>query len=146
MTLCSLSRHKLSWGVGPQVQSSVACSSWPCPLGPLCWQCIRTIMRTSTVWSRERNTSCCIHPVTGPSSPMVGDTAWEGSPATWWREGSGEPWVGWGHSISTALGPLAPVPLHSGNMREWWAHSRPFEDPQTFSLWFQSCTHRQPTS
>lgn len=33
-------------------------------------QCIRTIMRTSTVWSRERSTSCCIHPVTGPSSPM----------------------------------------------------------------------------
>ena len=98
-------------------------------------------MRTSTVWSRERNTSCCIHPVTGPSSPMVGDTAWEGSPAAWWREGSG---LGTQHlHCPRTPGPCAPA---SGKMREWWAHSRLFEDSQTFSPWFQNCTHRQPTS
>ncbi|XP_043775086.1 bifunctional peptidase and (3S)-lysyl hydroxylase JMJD7 isoform X4 [Cervus elaphus] len=49
-----------------------SCRHWECRAGEevVGRKCIRTIMRTSTVWSRERNTSCCIHPVTGPSSPM----------------------------------------------------------------------------
>ncbi|XP_017386526.1 bifunctional peptidase and (3S)-lysyl hydroxylase JMJD7 isoform X2 [Cebus imitator] len=42
------------------------------PPGPsFCWQCTRTTMRTSTVWSQERSISCYIRPLTGPSSPMV---------------------------------------------------------------------------
>lgn len=35
-------------------------------------------MRTSTVWSQERNISCYIHPATGPSSLMVGHVACSG--------------------------------------------------------------------
>lgn len=95
-------------------------------------------MRTSTVWSRERSTSCCIHPVTGPSSPMVADITWEGpgSPVVeggqWGAPGGrGTPWP--------------PCPC-TRNTREGVSHPRPFEDPQIFSLWFQNCTHRQPIS
>lgn len=94
-------------------------------------------MRTSTAWSRERNTSCCIHPATGPSFPMVGGAACKGWGAGG-QGGSQEPGVGWapglrcGHSISIVLGPLALLPLHPGNRWEGLASSRPFEDPHTF--------------
>lgn len=54
-------------------------------------------MRTCTVWSRERSTSCYIPPVTGPSSPMVRGSACGalGSKQPKVDGGQPGPWAGW---------------------------------------------------
>lgn len=89
-------------------------------------------MRTSTVWSLERNTSCYIHPVTGHSSPMVGTQSSGAGKQV--AQGRGRAARALGKLVCQARGVGIVFPLHSGNMGEELASCRPLECPCTFLL------------